>query len=118
MSKSQTAVLAAFNTAVVLTNISHSVARGTAGVARGTRDCGVGFMAGLRYAHATNKATGAAAKRVTVDALVAMSDAAAAAAAAPADTVFADAAAAAAPVAAAPSQSPRRKAPAAAPVAA
>lgn len=120
MSTNQTAVIAAFNAAVVLTNLSHSVARGATGVARGTRDCGVGFMAGMRYAHAVNKTTGAAASRVSAASL-AETLAAAAAAAAEAPAPVAEAPVAEAPVATAPapSQSPRRKAPvAAAPAAA
>lgn len=88
MSTNQTASLAAFNTAVILTNLSHSVARSTAGAARGTRDCGVSFLAGMRYAHAVNKTTGVAASRVSAANLAeAVAAAAAAAAEAPAPVV-------------------------------
>lgn len=105
MSTNQTAVFAAFNAAVVLTNLSHSAARGVAGVARGTRDCGVSFAAGVRYAHSINKATGAPASRVTAanlaEALAAVAGAAAEAPAPVAEAPVAEAPAPA-PVAAAP----------------
>lgn len=111
MSTNQTAVFAAFNAAVILTNLSHSAARGVTGVARGTRDCGVSFAAGVRYAHSINKATGAPASRVTAanlaETLAAV--AGAAAAAAPVAAAPAPVAEAPAPVAAAPQ---RRKNPA------
>jgi hypothetical protein len=117
MSTNQTAAFAAFNAAVILTNLSHSAARGVTGVARGTRDCGVSFAAGVRYAHSINKATGAAASRVTAtnlaEALAAVAAAAAPVAEAPAPAPAPVAAAptpvAEAPVAAAPQ---RRKNPA------
>lgn len=110
MSTNQTAIFAAFNAAVILTNLSHSAARGVTGVARGTRDCGVSFAAGVRYAHSINKATGAPAYRVTAanlaETLAAVAAAAAAAeapapvAAAPAPVAEPTVAAAPAPVAA------------------
>lgn len=122
MSTNQTAVFAAFNAAVILTNLSHSAARGVAGAARGARDCGVGFAAGVRYAHNINKATGAGASRVTAETLaetLAAVTAAAAAAEAPAPVAEAPVAEAPVATASAPAQSPRRKAPvAAAPAAA
>lgn len=106
MSTNQNAAFTAFNAGVVLTNLSHSVARGATGVARGTHDCGVSFLAGMRYAHAVNKTTGAAASRVTATNLVETLAAVAAAAAA---------AEAPAPVATAPAPVATAPAPAAAP---
>ena len=68
--------LAAFNTAVVVTNAAHATARGavkaaefttehvTAG-ATASKEAGVAFWAGMKYAHQHNKVTGTAAERLT-----------------------------------------------------
>ncbi len=68
--------LAAFNTAVVVTNAAHATKRGvvvaaeftaehaTAG-ATASKEAGVAFWAGMKYAHNYNKATGTAADRLT-----------------------------------------------------
>lgn len=68
--------LAAFNTAVVVTNAAHAAKRGvvkaaefttehaTAGAAA-SKEAGVAFWAGMKYAHNYNKATGTAADRLT-----------------------------------------------------
>ena len=64
--------LAAFNTAVVVTNAAHATKRGvvaaaefTAEHATASKEAGVAFWAGMKYAHNYNKATGSAAERLT-----------------------------------------------------
>lgn len=68
--------LAAFNTAVVVTNAAHATKRGVVKAAEFTADhavagataskeAGVAFWAGMKYAHNYNKATGSAAGRLT-----------------------------------------------------
>lgn len=68
--------LAAFNTAVVITNAAHATKRGVVAAASFTKDnvidgataskeAGVAFWAGMKYAHNYNKATGSAAERLT-----------------------------------------------------
>ncbi len=68
--------LAAFNTAVAVTNAAHATKRGvvkaaefttehaTAGAAA-SKEAGIAFWAGMKYAHNYNKATGSAAERLT-----------------------------------------------------
>lgn len=68
--------LAAFNTAVVVTNAAHATKRGvvkaaeftaehTAAGATASKEAGIAFLAGMKYAHNYNKAVGAAAERLT-----------------------------------------------------
>ncbi len=68
--------LAAFNTAVVVTNAAHATKRGVVAAASLTKDtattgaantkeAGVAFWAGMKYAHNYNKSTGSAADRLT-----------------------------------------------------
>lgn len=68
--------LAAFNTAVAITNAGHAAKRGVVAAASFTKDAattgavstkeaGVAFWAGMKYAHQHNKAAGAAAERLT-----------------------------------------------------
>ena len=68
--------LAAFNTAVVVTNAAHATKRGVVAAASFTKDtattgatntkeAGVAFWAGMKYAHNYNKAAGSAADRLT-----------------------------------------------------
>lgn len=68
--------LAAFNTAVVVTNAAHAAKRGVVSAAEFTaehavagatasKEAGVAFWAGMKYAHNYNKATGASADRLT-----------------------------------------------------
>lgn len=68
--------LAAFNTAVVVTNAAHATKRGvvkaaeftaehTAAGATASKEAGIAFWAGMKYAHNYNKATGSAASRLT-----------------------------------------------------
>lgn len=68
--------LAAFNTAVVITNAAHATKRGVVAAASFTKDnavagatvskeAGIAFWAGMKYAHQHNKTTGAAAERLT-----------------------------------------------------
>ncbi len=73
---SKSFALAAFNTAVVITNAGHAAKRGVVAAACSTKDnavagataskeAGVAFWAGMKYAHQHNKAAGAAAERLT-----------------------------------------------------
>ena len=73
---SKSFALAAFNAAVVVTNAAHAAKRGVVDAARFTKDtasagatntkeAGVAFWAGAKYAHQYNKAAGAAAERLT-----------------------------------------------------
>ena len=68
--------LAAFNTAVIATNAAHAAKRGVVAAASFTKDnvvagttatkeAGVAFWAGVKYAHNYNKANGVAAERLT-----------------------------------------------------
>lgn len=70
--------LAAFNTAVVATNAAHATKRGVVAAASFTKDAattgavntkeaGIAFWAGMKYAHQYNKATGSAADRLTLE---------------------------------------------------
>ena len=73
---SKSFALAAFNTAVVITNAGHAAKRGVVAAASFTKDnavagttatkeAGVAFWAGMKYAHQYNKDTGSAAVRLT-----------------------------------------------------
>ena len=73
---SKSFALAAFNTAVVITNAGHAAKRGVVAAASFTKDnavagttatkeAGIAFWAGAKYAHQYNKAAGAAAERLT-----------------------------------------------------
>ena len=68
--------LAAFNTAVVVTNAAHATKRGvvkaaeftaehTVAGATASKEAGVAFWAGMKYAHQYNKANAVAAERLT-----------------------------------------------------
>ena len=68
--------LAAFNTAVAITNAGHAAKRGVVAAASFTKDnavagttaakeAGVAFWAGMKYAHNYNKANAAVAERLT-----------------------------------------------------
>lgn len=68
--------LAAFNTAVVVTNAAHATKRGVVAAASFTKDtattgavaskeAGVAFWAGMKYANQFNKTTGSAASRLS-----------------------------------------------------
>ena len=68
--------LAAFNTAVAITNAAHATKRGVVAAASFTKDSavagttatkevGIAFWAGMKYAHQYNKKNGAAAERLT-----------------------------------------------------
>ena len=68
--------LAAFNTAVIVTNAAHATKRGvvkaaeftaehTAAGATASKEAGIAFWAGMKYAHQYNKANDAAAGRLT-----------------------------------------------------
>ena len=73
---SKSFALAAFNAAVIATNAAHAAKRGvvaaasftkdnaTAGAVN-TKDAGVAFWAGMKYAHQYNKANTVAAERLT-----------------------------------------------------
>ena len=67
--------LAAFNTAVVVTNAAHATKRGVVAAASFTKDnavagtvaskeAGVAFWAGMKYANQYNKVTGSSATRL------------------------------------------------------
>ena len=73
---SKSFALAAFNTAVIATNAAHAAKRGVVAAASFTKDnavagttatkeAGIAFWAGMKYAHYYNKAVGTAADRVT-----------------------------------------------------
>ena len=73
---SKSFALAAFNTAVAVVNAGHAAKRGVVAAASFTKDnavagttatkeAGVAFWAGMKYAHQHNKAAGAAAERLT-----------------------------------------------------
>ena len=68
--------LAAFNAAVAVTNAAHAAKRGVVGAAcftkdnavagaTATKEAGIAFWAGAKYAHQYNKANDAAAGRLT-----------------------------------------------------
>ena len=61
--------LAAFNTAVVITNAAHAAKRCTVKAVEVTatqsKEAGIAFLAGMKYAHQYNKANAAAAERLT-----------------------------------------------------
>lgn len=73
---SKSFALAAFNTAVVITNAGHAAKRGVVAAAcftkdnavagtTATKEAGIAFWAGMKYAHQHNKANDAAAERLT-----------------------------------------------------
>ena len=73
---SKSFALAAFNAAVAITNAGHATKRGVVAAASFTKDnavagttatkeAGVAFWAGMKYAHNYNKTAGAAAERLT-----------------------------------------------------
>ena len=73
---SKSFALAAFNTAVVITNAGHAAKRGVVAAASFTKDnavagttatkeAGIAFWAGMKYAHQYNKANAAAAECLT-----------------------------------------------------
>ena len=73
---SKSFALAAFNTAVIATNAAHAAKRGVVAAASFTKDnavagataskeAGIAFWAGMKYAHQYNKANAAAAERLT-----------------------------------------------------
>ena len=73
---SKSFALAAFNAAVAVTNVAHAAKRGAVDAASFTKDtattgavntkeAGVAFWAGMKYAHNYNKANAAAAERLT-----------------------------------------------------
>lgn len=73
---SKSFALAAFNTAVIATNAAHAAKRGVVAAACFTKDnavasataskeAGVAFWAGMKYAHQYNKANAVAAERLT-----------------------------------------------------
>ena len=73
---SKSFALAAFNTAVAVTNAAHATKRGvvkaaeftaehTAAGATASKEAGIAFWAGMKYAHNYNKAAGSAAERLT-----------------------------------------------------
>ena len=68
--------LAAFNTAVIVTNAAHATKRGvvkaaeftaehTVAGATASKEAGIAFWAGMKYAHQYNKANAVAAERLT-----------------------------------------------------
>ena len=73
---SKSFALAAFNTAVAITNVAHAAKRGVVDAACFTKDnavagataskeAGVAFWAGMKYAHQYNKTRSEAAERLT-----------------------------------------------------
>ncbi len=73
---SKSFALAAFNTAVVITNGAHAAKRGVVAAASFTKDnavagataskeAGIAFWDGMKYAHQYNKANAVAAERLT-----------------------------------------------------
>ena len=73
---SKSIALAAFNTAVIATNAAHAAKRGVVAAASFTKDAattgavstketGVAFWAGMKYAHQYNKTNAVAAERLT-----------------------------------------------------
>ena len=75
---SKSFALAAFNTAVVVTNAAHATKRGVIKAAEFTaehtvagvtasKEAGTAFWAGMKYAHQYNKANAVAAERLTAE---------------------------------------------------
>ena len=74
---SKSFALAAFNTAVAVVNAGHAAKRGVVAAAAcftkdnaaagttATKEAGIAFWAGMKYAHQYNKANAAAAERLT-----------------------------------------------------
>ena len=73
---SKSFALAAFNTAIAVTNAAHAAKRGVVAAAcftkdnavagtTATKEAGIAFWAGMKYAHQYNKANAAAAERLT-----------------------------------------------------
>ena len=73
---SKSFALAAFNAAVAVTNVAHAAKRGAVGAAcftkdnavagaTATKEAGIAFWAGMKYAHQYNKANAVAAERLT-----------------------------------------------------
>ena len=73
---SKSFALAAFNTAVAITNATHAAKRGVVAAASfakdnaaagttATKEAGIAFWAGMKYAHQYNKANAVAAERLT-----------------------------------------------------
>ena len=73
---SKSFALAAFNAAVAVTNAAHAAKRGvvkaaeftaehTVAGATASKEAGIAFWAGMKYAHNYNKTAGAAAERLT-----------------------------------------------------
>ena len=73
---SKSFALAAFNAAVAVTNVAHAAKRGVVDAAcftkdnavagaTATKEAGVAFWAGMKYAHQYNKANAAAAEHLT-----------------------------------------------------
>ena len=62
---SKSFALAAFNTAVVITNVAHAAKRGVVAGATASKEAGIAFWAGMKYAHQYNKANAVAAERLT-----------------------------------------------------
>ena len=73
---SKSFALAAFNTAVIATNAAHAAKRGVVATASFTKDnavagataskeAGIAFWAGMKYAHQYNKENAVAAERLT-----------------------------------------------------
>ena len=73
---SKSFALAAFNAAVVITNAGHAAKRcavkaaqataeHTTATATASKEAGIAFWAGMKYAHQYNKANAAAAERLT-----------------------------------------------------
>ena len=73
---SKSFALAAFNAAVAVTNVAHAAKRGAVGAAcftkdnavagaTATKEVGVAFWAGMKYAHQYNKTRSEAAERLT-----------------------------------------------------
>lgn len=73
---SKSFALAAFNAAVIATNVAHAAKRGvvaaacfakdnTVAGATNTKEVGIAFWAGMKYAHNYNKANDVAAERLT-----------------------------------------------------
>ena len=59
--------LAAFNAAVAITNAAHAAKRGAVKAAGQSKEAGLSFWAGMKYAHQQNKANAAAAERLTAE---------------------------------------------------
>ena len=64
---SKAIALAAFNTAVVITNVAHAAKRGAVKAASQSKEASISFWAGMKYAHQQNKANAAAAELLTAE---------------------------------------------------